>query len=609
MAEDHQQGDHPDDPAWRQRVPEGLRSPDAGWERVGVSPLEDIRVPRATFRWKIEKRGFATVEGSVFQALDWGGRRAASIILDEEGKRPAGMVRVSAGKQPTSLDIAGYDDVPPVPIEDFWIDRYEVTNRQFKEFVDRGGYQKPEYWKQEFRKNGGVISWIEAMALFRDSTGRPGPAAWVQSEYPIGQEDYPVSGVSWYEAAAYAEFANKTLPTIWHWSKAAGIFSSAHVVPASNFSGRGPARVGSYQGLGRWGTYDMGGNVKEWCWNQGGPGLRYILGGSWDEPGYMFEDPDARSPFERASNFGFRCAKYFSPSSVPKAATEALLSPARDYSREKPVSNELFRVYKSMYSYDKAPLHAMVESVDDSNESWKCEKITLDAAYGSERVTAYLFLPRHFTPPLQTVVYFPGSDVVESRSNERLLADMHWNEYLIKSGRAFLYPVYKGTFERGGALNSDVPNMTSSYRDHVIAWSKDLGRSIDYLETRPEIDRDKIAYYGFSWGGYNGAILAAIEARIKVCVFFLGGIYAEKALPEVDEINFAPRVKVPVLMLNGRYDFYCPVQSCQLTLYRLLGTPEENKKHMLYEGSHGIPRNELIKETLNWLDRYLGPVK
>jgi len=138
---------------------------------------------------------------------------------------------------------------------------------------------------------------------------------------------------------------------------------------------------------------------------------------------------------------------------------------------------------------------------------------------------------------------------------------------------------------------------------------KGFGRSIDYLETRPEIDRDKIAYFGFSWGGYYGPIIAAIETRIKVCVFLVGGIAAEKALPEADAINFAPRVKVPVLMLNGRYDFYCPVQSCQLALFRLLGTPEENKRHMLFEGSHNIPRTELIKETLNWFDRYLGPVK
>ena len=88
-----------------------------------------------------------------------------------------------------------------------------------------------------------------------------------------------------------------------------------------------------------------------------------------------------------------------------------------------------------------------------------------------------------------------------------------------------------------------------------------------------------------------------------------GGFYLQKALPEVDQINFAPRVQVPVLMLNGRYDYIYPLQTSQMPMYRLLGAPAANKRHMLFEGGHNIPRNELIKATLDWLDHYLGPVK
>src|SRR5262249_5132370 len=157
------------------------------------------------------------------------------------------------------------------------------------------------------------------MALFRDATGRPGPATWAQGEYPRGQEGFPVSGVSWYEAAAYAEFAGKSLPTIYHWATAASPWGSASIVPASNFGGQGPAPVGTYHGMSWFGAYDMGGNVKEWCWNEAGSGKRYILGGSWDEPVYMFTDGDARSPFERAANFGFRCGKYPSATTPGKA--------------------------------------------------------------------------------------------------------------------------------------------------------------------------------------------------------------------------------------------------------------------------------------------------
>jgi len=54
-------------------------------------------------------------------------------------------------------------------------------------------------------------------------------------------------------------------------------------------------------------------------------------------------------------------------------------------------------------------------------------------------------------------------------------------DFILKSGRAVVFPVYKSTFERGDGLQTAYPNATISYRDHVIAWSKDLGRSIDYL--------------------------------------------------------------------------------------------------------------------------------
>ena len=201
-----------------------------------------------------------------------------------------------------------------------------------------------------------------------------------------------MTGVSWYEAAAYAEFSGKVLPTIYHWTVAASPEDSSSIIPASNFGGAGPARVGSYLGMSWSGAYDMAGNVKEWCWNEAGSGKRYIMGGAWDEPTYMFNDADARSPFERSANFGFRCAKYVLAGEAAKAA-DPVTSQARDFNQEKPVSDQLFQVYKSLYSYDKTPLHAVVESSQQTDD-WKLEKVTFDAAYGNERIIAYLFLPK-----------------------------------------------------------------------------------------------------------------------------------------------------------------------------------------------------------------------
>ncbi len=583
----------------------------APWEPVGRTPLTNLRQPRGMYVWKFEKPGFDPVLRTTSALFGWypptpGHAVRGVVMLDETGKRPTGMVRVSPAHYSKVLFIPGYEGMPELELPDYWIDQYEVTNRQFKRFVDEGGYQKREYWKIPFRDGSKQLSWDEAMARFRDSTARPGPKDWTQGEYPKGQDDFPVTGISWYEAAAYAEFAGKSLPTIYHWNRAAGPFSAAYIVPASNFGASGILPVGSKQDMSPWGNYDMAGNVKEWIWTQAESGKRYVLGGAWDEPNYMFIDPDAQSPFLRTANIGFRCVKYIEPQSIPKIAMDPMPSPRRDLSKEKPASDELFRAYRSLYSYDKVPLNPTVEPYGKDEEFWTAQKITYAAAYGNERAIAYLFLPKEGKPPYQTVIFFPGSNALLLRTFS--LYSTASLDAILKSGRAVLYPVYKGTYERGDGMESDVANTTSAWRDHVIMWVKDASRAIDYAETRPDLDHEKVGYYGYSWGAELGGLIPAVDTRIKVNVLVLAGLDFHRSLPEVDVINFVSHVKQPTLMLNGRYDFFFPVETTQEPFFRLLGSKKEEKKHLLYETGHNIPRNELIKESLDWLDLYLGPV-
>jgi len=69
-------------------------------------------------------------------------------------------------------------------------------------------------------------------------------------------------------------------------------------------------------------------------------------------------------------------------------------------------------------------------------------------------------------------------------------------------------------------------------------------------------------------------------------------------------------VTVPVLMVNGRYDFISPLATSQRPLFRLLATPAGDKRHVLFESGHaGYATHDLMKEILDWLDRYLGPVR
>ena len=172
-----------------------------------------------------------------------------------------------------------------------------------------------------------------------------------------------------------------------------------------------------------------------------------------------------------------------------------------------------------------------------------------------------------------------------------------------------MFPIYKGTLTRGDELASDYPDETNFYKEHVVMWVKDFSRSIDYLETRQDINSQKLAYYGLSWGGALGAIVPTVETRVKVSVLNVAGIIFQKSLPEVDPINYLPRMKIPVLMLNGKYDQFFPVETSQKLMFQLFGTQPEHKRYVLYEAGHFVPRVQLVKETLDWLDKYLGEVE
>jgi len=580
------------------------------WQYLGRSPIAHARLPVAFHRWRIQKEGFVAVEAASsgydqWPLLYWSKAATLRFVLDRASAVPEGMVRVPASS--ASLEGLGVS-LPPVELPDYFLDRTEVTNRQYRRFVDAGGYRTREPWKREFVRDGRTLSWEEAMASFRDRTGRPGPSTWESGDYPEGQADFPVTGVSWFEADAYAAFVGKALPTVYHWSEAAGLRIASYIVPLSNFEGKGPSPVGSHRGIGPYGTEDMAGNAKEWCWNATGE-KRFILGGSWSEASYTFTSLDAQSPFDRAPNYGFRLARYADEAKVPKAATDPIRLDQRDYRTERPVSDEVFNAYKSLYSYDKADLKSIVESVDDSAERWRQETVTFGAAYGNERVIAHLFIPRHVRPPYQTVVIFPPGSAQDLRSSKEL--SLYLTGFLVKSGRAMLFPIYKSTYERGEGPEVDlVTAPTALYRDHVLQWSKDLARSLDYIESRKDLDAGKVALYGISWGARMTPLLIAVEPRIKAAVLVGGGLGPRRALPEADPINFASRVRQPVLMVNGRYDAIYQLDSSQRPLFDLLRVASaQNKRHVLTESGHLPPSEVVTREALDWLDLYLGPVQ
>jgi serine/threonine protein kinase/dienelactone hydrolase len=574
-------------------------NPTTNWHRLGVTPLENIRIPKGYFRWRVSKPGMA----EWIAALPT--ETAMSFPLGTLLKFP-GMGFVPGGTWADYVDFVGW--LGPYTLPPYYIDRFETTNRDYQKFVDSGGYEKKQYWPATFTQDGRTLSWSEALAGFRDTTGRPGPSNWVAGHYPEGMADFPVSGVSWFEASAYASFAGKSLPVVAQWYRAAPPDWGAYTIPASNFSGKALAPVGTYKGLGPYGTYDMAGNVSEWAANPVDNDLRVLLGGAWKSPSYLYFDPEALSPFNRSETNGFRCVRNLGP--LPQTSEGPLHHAARDLANFKPVSDDVFRAYEALYAYPKTPLNATVEGIVKETADWREEKVTFDAAYRGERMAAYLFLPKNVRPPYQTVLFFPSArvDFLSGNDNGRGLGDVKFFDYIVQSGRAVMYPIYQDTYERrlkfslpGGAQNIEL----------TTEWYKDAARSLDYLATRPDIDSGRLAYLGVSMGSAEGVIATELlQDRLRTAIFLDGGYFLDTPPAGGDQADFAPRMKKPVLMVNGRYDFTFSLDKAQNPLFAQLGTPEEDKRHVLLDTPHDVTdqRPQLVKAVLDWLDHYLGRV-
>lgn len=580
-------------------------TPAAEWRSAGKTPLSNVRFPRGYLRMEFRKEGFQTIEYAGSMAFGPLGQDSTVLRMDAIGTLPDDMVRIP--KALTYMYIVGLEQHGPKNVDEFLIDRHEVTNKAYEKFIEDGGYADRSFWKHPIIIDGKEVPFEKAITFFKDKTGRPGPANWEAGTYPDGQANHPVTGVSWYEAAAFATYADKQLPTVFHWGVVAATSRTEYIVPLSNFNGKGSIPVGSLPGISTYGLFDLAGNAREWCSNTSSDQAhRYILGGGWNDPSYAFNDAYYQSAADRSLTNGFRCMKVLEGDTTTTSLLKPVDAAFRDYLKEKPVDDKTFAFFLTQFRYDKTPLNENTQTTLD-RENWTIEKIIFNAGYNDERMELYVYLPKNAAPPYQPVLFFPGSQALFTKNYNPDFVESRI-DFILKSGRALVIPIYKGTYERHDDIKSDLPEATVFYKDHVIMWRKDIGRTLDYLETRKDMQMDKVGYVGWSWGGFIGGIMPAIEKRIKAIVLNVGGMCMTPALPEVDQINFLPRVTQPVLMLNGKHDMYFPVETSQKPMFNFLGTPAKDKKMILYEVGHLVPRTDFVGETLAWFDQYLGPV-
>ncbi|UCE08175.1 MAG: SUMF1/EgtB/PvdO family nonheme iron enzyme, partial [bacterium] len=537
------------------------------------------------------------------------------VKLLKAEKVPENIIFVPGGKY--KLVGWGSPTTAEIMLDDYFIDKYEVRNEQFRSFIRAGGYSNRRYWKYPFIKDGERLSWEEAMKYFIDRTGLSGPRCWINQDFPEGKGNYPVTDITWYEAAAYAEFAGKSLPTIFQWEKAArgGAFTYLEgvVMPwglvnpkeninhRANFEGSGTKPVDSYEfGISPYGCYNMAGNIKEWCFNEMS-GWYATTGGCWQDPIYTFSQYGLYPGIYTSNTLGFRCVCNFTDTCGDQGAMKInmkLRTPT--YS---PVDKAAFKSYPSHYNYDKKPLNAQVIEVKETVD-WFREKVTFEGVNG-DRIIAYLYLPRMVKKPYQCIISAPGGSVYYGTSIPV------YTEWLfvphIKSGRAVFAVVPKGAIER--APNYVLPPInTVKYRDRIVFQAIEYSLGLDYLSTRYDIDMNKLAYIGVSGTAQLGPIFAAVENRYRSIILIGGGVaeYDIQKLPEVNPINFAPYIKPPKLLLNGKYDEVFSYQTQALPLFNLLSEP---KKLVLFNSGHLPPLEERVPVINKWLDDTLGPVR
>jgi serine/threonine protein kinase/formylglycine-generating enzyme required for sulfatase activity len=521
---------------------------------VGTTPIRDLRIARGQYLLYIEKDGFAkTVQTISGTLLRGGGMTSIPPPLTIEQKLlaadrvPNGMTLVTGGDYRLRAWARPTD--AKVYLDDILIDQYEVSNQDYKEFINAGGYLKKQYWTYPFIKDGKTLTWEEGIQEFKDRTGLPGPRTWSGQNFPEGKGKYPVTDVSWYEAAAYAAFRGKQLPTIFQWEKAArsgrvagptnympwGAFYPGDTLEwRANFERDATVPVDSFEfGMSPFGAYNMAGNVSEWCLNETSEGF-ISAGGAWGEPVYTFANYGRFPGFYTSNKRGFRCAINLGSTGNDGNLRIEINKEIPVYTRS---SDQDFARWVKAYDYVKSPLDPRLEKQE--TDTWTRERITFNGANG-ERAIGYLYLPRNFPRPLQVIHLLPATDVeLGQRSADR--AAEAWLGTEIKSGRAVFIVVLKGYIERlrpGGFVEPD--QTTAEYRDKMVNWITDLRRGLDYLETRNDIDAKKIAFCGPSSGASVGLILAAVDRRYASVFLAAAGIRksSTQRIAEANIVNF-----------------------------------------------------------------------
>jgi DNA-binding winged helix-turn-helix (wHTH) protein len=281
---------------------------DDPWHHIGATPLKGD-FPIGIYSIRLEKPGYAPrmiLEANPGLSFN---------NIDERNHRL--RLRTTEEVEPSTVLVQGGEFLTPFimtrkryELDDFLIDRFEVTNTEFRAFVEAGGYENGSFWTDY------PTAVTEPPRLrFTDTTGATGPASWEFGTFPTGTGSLPVTGVSWYEAQAYARWSGRHLPTALDWGRAAlSPVEWDHpigsvVVESANLVEGHLLPVGASRSLSANGAVDLVGNAREWT-SSVANNQSVVVGGSYASPREHYAFPQRIDPYDRSLINGFRTVTY-----------------------------------------------------------------------------------------------------------------------------------------------------------------------------------------------------------------------------------------------------------------------------------------------------------
>jgi formylglycine-generating enzyme required for sulfatase activity/dienelactone hydrolase len=585
--------------------------PDAEWIVLGTTPLTNMVLPLGHYKLRFGDSVFmdATNPGVT---LNSAGREPRVIEIPKEAV-PQDMVFIPGGK----YRLGAWGFVDEIDLGSFLIDRHEVSNRDYRDFVDAGGYANESYWQELIDESQGKLTWPIIRNTFVDLTGNAGPAGWELGSYLPGEHALPVVGISWYEASAYLKFRNKVLPSAHHWLRATlGPMEwkypfAPQLVPLSNVGSAALLPVDREANAEVNGACDLIGNAAEWTTLES-QGAVAVIGSGFRDAAWSYNFPQPADSLQRADDTGFRGMRYTQNSVTDPLPAFSLFNDFTASVRR--VSDEEFGGIAHSFEYRHGTVKAanVILVSETESENWIRREVLIPTGHDSDPMPVFLFLPRRHAPPYQSVIYMPPADSwTPGFKSDSIALENYQVDFVPRSGRVLVWPVYTGSHERYDDYHADPgPERTALALERNRRIRDEIGRVIDYLNDDPEFDGSKVALMGLSHGSILASFSLATEPRIQTAVLYSVGIAPPIPVfsnPQNDPNVFWARVRQPILIINGRYDPIRPHQFVLGPLLELLATPDDDKKAILYESGHWpLPRHAMMRDTNAWLDRHLG---